>query len=97
MVEMKFTKQGMPIVSDETARRLYKNGKSWVEQLGRTREAIINEDPNLLEYMNRQVGGYSPEIRDKIYQELVGLYRVLEMQSEENKSNSFRELIIGKQ
>lgn len=88
MIEMKFTKNGMPVISDETVEKLYMNGKSWVEQLERVRNTISDEDPNLLEYINQQLEEYTPDLRDILAQELMGLYRVLEMQSEENKSNN---------
>lgn len=85
---MKFTRKGMPVISDETVEKLYMNGKSWVEQLERVRNTISDEDPNLLEYINQQLEEYTPDLRDILAQELMGFYRVLEMQSEENKSNN---------
>lgn len=88
MIEMKFTRKGMPVISDETVEKLYMNGKSWVEQLERVRNTISDEDPNLLEYINQQLEEYTPDLRDILAQELMGFYRVLEMQSEENKSNN---------
>ena len=90
---IKYTTRGMPVVSQFTldsilgryAGRKNSEGADWGSYLTEVQRRIIEEDPVLTKFLEMQVGKFPRELHNSMFELLLGLYAVLETQTEINK------------
>ena len=100
MDEDKYTEKGMPIVSKETYDayfgRYIRRGNSSETDYGRhlteVRDRLIRENPTLADFLDKQVGKYSREFHRPVLDVVIGLYALMENQTEANIMNELENL-----
>ena len=55
------------------------------EYLEETKKRMLGENPHLVKFLERQVGRYSPELQNHLFEIAVSMYAILEHQAEANK------------
>jgi hypothetical protein len=84
----KETSKGLPVVSSETVSSMWQNyttRENWGNHLTEVQQRLIKENPELVKFMESQVGKYPAEIHIALFEVLVGTIAVLEHQAEVNK------------
>jgi hypothetical protein len=88
-----YTSTGMPRVSREAMdalisryeRRMRSDGKTeWGTYLERVRSRMIEDNPEVVEYMSKVVANFPKEMNSEVVASMVGLYAILETQAEAN-------------
>ncbi len=84
--------QGLPVVSNKTIDALYQvyAGKKWGIHLTELREILLQDNPNLVRFIENQVGKYPPEFHNAMFEVVIGTIAVLRLQGmvdEKQKSN----------
>jgi hypothetical protein len=79
----KFIEQGLPIVSVKTLEALYDvyAGNKWGKHLEEVRERLIQENPNLVKFIENQVGKYPPKLHTPMFEVVLGTISILEHQA----------------
>ena len=97
-MEPKYTSKEMPVISQETLDALLsrysgeRNGE-WGQYITEVQQRIVREDPVLVKFLEMQVGTNFPkELHTSVFQVLVGLYAVLENQTEANSLNKIHDI-----
>jgi hypothetical protein len=82
----------MPVVTEETLRTINdgftKGAEKWGDHLERIKARIIEEQPNLTKFIEAQVGKYSPEMHNQLFEIFVSTYAILEQQANSNRMSS---------
>lgn len=87
------TSKGLPVVSQETIDALFsrydgrknRDGTSEYGQLlQETKQRLIEENPALADFLKRQAGKYPEEYHLPMFEVLIAMYLVLELQGEAN-------------
>lgn len=88
----KETSQGLPVVSETTLKAVMSQfasggkGRRWGEHLETVKEGLIKENPNLVEFIEKQVGRYPAELHTPMFEVIVGTVALLEHQANANKT-----------
>ena len=74
--------QGIPVVSKKTLDAVYEvyAGKKWGIHLSELREILLRDNPNLVKFIERQVGKYPRELHDSMFEVVIGTIAVLRLQ-----------------
>lgn len=92
-MDNKTTSRGLPVVSDATLQALRsryggrRRGEAtdWGSHLEEVKQRMIEENPNLVKFIEGQVGAMFPIAdHNKVFEVLVAMYAVLEWQAEAN-------------
>jgi hypothetical protein len=77
-----FSKQNIPVVSTQTIDALYQvyTGKKWGIHLTEVRENLIRVNPNLVRFIESQVGKYPRELHHSMFKVVIGTIAVLRLQ-----------------
>ena len=92
-MEPKYTSKGMPLISQETldalvSRYAGKRNGDWGQYITEVQQRLVREDPVLVKFLEMQVVSKFPrELHTPVFEILVGLYAVLENQTEANRMN----------
>lgn len=95
-IEPKETSEGLPVVTEITIKSVESQytsgGETWGQHLERVKARLIAENPRLVDFINKQVGKYPPQLHKPMFEVIVGTIAVLEHQASANKISS----IFGK-
>jgi len=90
----KYTSKGLPVVTEGLLDSLFdrytnkisnrRGALTYGDVLSDSRQRITKENPVLRKFMESQVGKYSPDMHNAMFEVLVGMYAILELQSEIN-------------
>ena len=74
---------GLPVVSAKTIAAIQHvySGKTWGRQLEEARARLLQENPQLVRFIERQVGKFPLEFHNAIFEVVVGTLTVLEHQA----------------
>ena len=74
---------GLPIVSAKTIEAIQHvyAGRKWGRHLGEVRDRFVQENPQLVTFIERQVGKFPPEFHNAIFEVVIGTLTVLEHQT----------------
>ena len=74
--------QGTPEVSKKTLDAVYEvyAGKKWGIHLSEVREILLRDNPNLVKFIERQVGKYPRELHNAMFEVVIGTIAVLRLQ-----------------
>jgi hypothetical protein len=87
----KETSKGLPVVSSSTTRSIWENyttRESWGEHLTEVQQRLVDENPELVAFMESQVGRFPSQLHIPIFEVLVGTIAFLEHQAEANRFSS---------
>lgn len=86
---------GIPVISGETLEALksqYTNnsgdGQTWGERLTDMQERVITTNPNLVSFIEMQVGKFPAELHQPMFEVLMGTMVLIERQSDADAMNS---------
>jgi hypothetical protein len=86
------TSCGLPVVTKSTVDGAFqsdKNGeRKWGDRLEDTKKRMILEQPDLVKFIERQVGRFPEELHTGVLEIIVGTYSILEQQSNANRLSS---------
>lgn len=92
MSEKEITTKGLPVVTKETIDTTFKShekgSERWGDRLERTKKQMIQEQPQLVKFIESQVGKYPQELHNTLFEIAVGTYALLEQQARANKLSS---------
>ena len=76
------TTQNLPIVSNQTIDAIYQiyTGKKWGKHLNEVRKHLLLSNPNLVKFIENQVGKYPPAVHDAMFEVVIGTLAVLRLQ-----------------
>jgi hypothetical protein len=85
----KLLDQGLPVVSSKTLDALFHvyAGKKWGQHLEQVRDRLIQENPNLIKFIESQIGKFPRELHDAIFEIVIGTVAVLELQEMVDRKN----------
>jgi hypothetical protein len=92
------TSKGLPFVTEQSIRAIESQfttggeGKRWGDHLETVKKRMVEENPNLVEFINKQVSKYPLEFHLPMFEIAVGTIAVLEHQVSSNKMNSLTKL-----
>jgi hypothetical protein len=74
--------KGLPVVSNQTLDAVYEvyAGKKWGIHLTELREILLRDNPNLVKFIERQVGKYPRKLHDSMFEIILGTIAVLRLQ-----------------
>src|SRR5687768_12149560 len=74
--------QGLPVVSNKTINALYQvyAGKKWRIHFNELRGILLQDNPNLVKFIERQVGKYPRELHNPMFEVVMGTIAVLRLQ-----------------
>jgi hypothetical protein len=77
-----FSKQGIPVVSNQIIDAVYHvyTGKKWETHLSELKETLIQDNPNLVKFIESQVGKYPRELHNSIFEVVMRAIAVLRLQ-----------------
>ena len=88
----KETSQGLPVVSQTSVSAVESQftrggeGHKWDEHLESVKARLLNENPHLVEFMEKQVGKFPQELHTPMFEVIVGTIAVLEHQANANRT-----------
>jgi hypothetical protein len=86
------TSGGLPVVSKATVEGVFQSAKTgerkWGDRLEDTKKRMILEQPELVKFIESQVGRFPVEMHTGILEIIVGTYSILEQQSNTNRLGS---------
>jgi UDP-galactopyranose mutase len=76
------SRQDIPIVSNQTINAMYQvyAGKKWGIHLSEVRENLMRDNPNLVKFIESQVGKYPRELHNAMFEIVMGTIAVLRLQ-----------------
>jgi hypothetical protein len=87
----KLLELGLPIVSNKTLDALHQvyAGKKWGIHLSELKENLIRDNPNLVKFIESQVGKYPRELHNAMFEVVMGTIAILRLQGllDEKKGN----------
>jgi hypothetical protein len=88
-------KPGIPIISDETLEALKSqytdnngDGQTWGERLTDMQKKIVTTNPNLVQFIEMQVGKYPSELHKPMFEVLIGTMVLIERQADADIMNT---------
>jgi hypothetical protein len=82
------TSKGLPVVEASTVEALWQNyttRESWGGHLEDVKQRLLDENPELVGFVESQVGRFPSELHTPVFEMIVGAIAVLESQAEANK------------
>ncbi len=82
------TSKGLPVVEGSTVDAMWQNyttRESWGEHLEEVKQRLLDENPELVGFIESQVGKFPRELHTPMFEMVVGAVAVLECQAEANK------------
>jgi hypothetical protein len=78
----KLIKQYLPVVSKKTLDALHHvyAGKKWGVHLTELREDLLRDNPNLVKFIESQVGKYPRELHNAMFEIVIGTIAILRLQ-----------------
>jgi hypothetical protein len=75
--------QGLPVVSAKTVDAIFQvyAGKKWGKHLSDLRDRLLQENPELVKFIEGQVGKYPPESHNAMFEVIMGVISVLDHQA----------------
>jgi hypothetical protein len=73
----------LPVVSNKTIDALYQvyTGEKWGTHLNELRESLLQDNPNLVRFIENQVGKYPRELHNAMFEVVMGTIAVLRLQA----------------
>lgn len=85
------TSKGLPVVETSTVEALWQNyttHERWGDHLEAVKQRMIDENPELVSFIESQVGRFPRELHTPVFEMIVGAVAVLESQAEANRLSS---------
>jgi hypothetical protein len=79
----KLIEHGLPVVSNKTIDALYQvyAGEKWGTHLNGLRESLLQDNPNLVRFIENQVGKYPRELHNAMFEVVIGTIAILRLQA----------------
>lgn len=84
--------QGIPIVSAETLKAIESqysgdndDGQTWGDRLAGMRDELVSTNPNLTQYINKQIGSYPEVMREPVAASILGTLILIDSQTKANE------------
>jgi hypothetical protein len=76
------SKQGIPVISNQTLDAVYEVyvGNKWGIHLTELKENLLRDNPNLVKFIESQVGKYPRELHNDMFEVVMGTIAVLRLQ-----------------
>lgn len=87
----KETSKGLPMVEKSTVTSMWQNfttRENWGDNLQRVKQRMLDENPELVKFIESQVGKFPSPLHLPIFEVIVATIAVLENQAEANKLSS---------
>ena len=86
---------GIPVISGETLEALKSqytdnsgDGQTWGERLTDMQEKVVATNPNLVQFIEMQVGKYPAELHQPMFEVLMGAMVLIERQADADAMNA---------
>jgi hypothetical protein len=82
--------QRLPVVSAKTVDAIFQvyAGKKWGKHLSELRDRLLQENPELVKFIENQVGKYPPESHNAMFEVIMGVISVLDHQAMVDKKKT---------
>jgi len=87
----KETSKGLPVVEASTVGAMWQNyttRESWGSHLEEVKQRLLDENPELVGFVESQVGKFPSELHTPMFEMVIGAVAVFESQAEANRLSS---------
>ena len=91
MSESKETSRGLPVIGKGTVESIWETfttSEDWGEHLEEVKSHLVKENPELVKFIESQVGKYPTVLHQPMFEVIIATIAVLENQAESNKLSS---------